>query len=222
MAWKVSAVGQKGGTGKDTTLEALAVAYAAVEWDVMACDFDTQQASLVDWAKLRATNGITPAVPAKQYLDVASAVRENDHRDLILLNGLPHGSTLALDVAKASDLVLITTGPAHKDMKPSVLLAHRLVKEGVPKDRIAFVLHRTSSKGLESAESLEYLRATGYHVIDGFLRTMKSYSDAQDIGQAVTEVRAPGLRAEANQLIAGIIERIEQLMDATEQGEQHA
>lgn len=211
MAWIVGAVSQKGGTRKTTTLRALGVAYANAGWDVIACDFDTQQASFVEWAQDRMTNGHTPAIEAKPYTDVAKAVRENADRDLVLLDGLPHASGLALDVAKACDLVLIPTGPSLDDLKPSVLLAHKLVKEGIPRDRIQFVLSGVSHTGGEVPEALDYLGSTDYHTNPHYLRTMPSYSKTRWVGLSVLEVSARSLRDEANKMVAGIIEHLERI-----------
>ena len=215
MAWIVSAVSQKGGTRKTTTLRALGVAYANAGWSVMACDFDTQQTSFVDWAQDRITNGHTPVIEAKPYTDVAKAIRENEDRDLVMLDGLPHGSALALEVAKASDLVLIPTGPSLDDLKPSVLLAHKLVKEGIPRDRIQFVVQGVSHSGTEVPEALAYLAATDYHTNPNFLRTMPSYSKTRWVGLSVLEVAAPTLRDEANKMVAGIIAHLERIHGTT-------
>ncbi|MBI6944169.1 AAA family ATPase [Pseudomonas putida] len=215
MAWIVSAVSQKGGTRKTTLCRALAVAYANAGWDVMACDFDTQQTSFVDWAQDRITNGHTPVIEAKPYTDVAKAISENDDRDLVLLDGLPHGSSLALDIAKASDLVLIPTGPSLDDLKPSVILAHKLVKEGIPQDRIQFVVQGVSHTGAEVPEALDYLAQTGFHTNPNFLRTMPSYSKTRWVGLSVLEVPAPTLREEANKMVAGVIAHLERIHGIT-------
>ena len=68
-------------------------------------------------------------------------------------NGPPHATARTLRIAERSDLVVLPTGLALDDLEPSVLLAHEMVKKGIPRARIAFALCRVGDSEAEIGEA---------------------------------------------------------------------
>lgn len=77
------------------------------------------------------------------------ALKAGEQFDLLLFASVLHSSQMTLQIAKSSNVVVLPCGIALDDLEPQVLLAHDLVKNGVPKDRIAFALCRVGDSEAE-------------------------------------------------------------------------
>ena len=53
-----------------------------------------------------------------------------------------------------------------------------------------------------------YLTQAGYAILEGFLPERPAYRAVQNAGLAVTEIRYPSLRKQAEALVQGIVDRI--------------
>lgn len=205
-------ISQKGGTMKSTEARGVGVSYARAGWKVIICDFDLGQATSTDWALRRAENGFLPAIETRQFRDVATALRETQDYDLVILDGLPHGSSTAADIATVADMVVIPTGPCVDDLKPTVMMAYHLRDQlGIDPARIVFSIGRTTDSVKEVADARAYLESTGFFVGPGHLKTKASYVMAHDLGLAVNEARSFGPKQAAKQVIQGLVARFTEL-----------
>src|ERR1700683_2237539 len=211
MAFIVAMVSQKGGVGKSTLARLLAREFAAQGWNVKIADLDISQGTSFEWRMRRLQGKIEPDVAVEQFGSVDKALNLADHYDLLVLDGAPHSTSATRAIALASHLTVIPTGLALDDLRPAVVLAHDLVKQGVSRDKIVFALCRVGDSALEIEDSRAYLEKTGYGILSGALPEKTAYRRASDEGRALTETRFPSLKERAEELTQGMVDRISQL-----------
>lgn len=207
MPYFVGFVSQKGGVGKSSLARTFAAEMARNELSTLLCDMDTQQKTARNWVQRREASGIEPEVEAAVIETPAAAKRTADRYDVVVMDGLPHSSSHTEDIAKIADMVVLPSGQSLDDLEPTVELAHSLVTRGIPVNRIAIVLCRTSSD-VEVAGAREYLAATDYYVCAGHVPFKTGYSAAGDVGRGLTEAAYPSLREHADTVIQALIDRL--------------
>jgi chromosome partitioning protein len=208
MALFVGVISQKGGVGKSTICRIIATAFASHGWNVKIADLDTKQGTCSEWKRIRDDNGIDPSISAETFRTVAHVRKLENLHDLVVLDGAPHSSTQTLEVAKASDILILPTGPALDDMRPSVLLAHELVDKGISISRLFFVLCRVGDSETEIQEARDYITQAGYAVLKGELLERVGYRRASDKGLSLIEVPIKSLKEKAELLAKSIVDQI--------------
>ena len=211
MAVIIGVVSQKGGSGKSTICRLVACSFAADGWDVKIADLDISQATTFHWHRDRIEAGIQPEVAVESFSTVRRALEVAERHDLLVIDGAPHASRATQEIAKASDLVILPTGPSKDDMRPAVLLAHELAQTVAGK-QLTFALFRTGTPA-ETAAAREYLSKTGYAVLDGELPDRTTYRNASDQGRAVNETPVKSLNAHADRLVQSIVNKIAELQN---------
>lgn len=211
MAVLIGVVSQKGGVGKSTLARLVAREYAQAGWTVKIADLDVSQGTSFNWQARRLQNRIEPVVAVERFGSVEQALKFQDHYDLLVLDGAPHATAATLKIAEAVNLVVLPTGLSLDDLEPSVLLAHELVKKGVPRKKIAFALCRVGESESEIAEAREYLGQAGYAVLSGTLPEKVAYRRASDEGRALTETRFASLNERSDQMAQGVVDLVSKM-----------
>jgi len=215
MAFIVAMVSQKGGVGKSTLARLLVCEFAAQGWNVKIGDLDISQATSFQWRTRRLQNKIEPDVPVEQFGSVDKSLAVAEQYDMLILDGAPHATSSTRAIATASHLTVIPTGLSLDDLPPAVVLAHDLVKQGVPREKIVFALCRVGDSTIEIDEARDYLRDAGYEVLPGAIPEKTGYRRASDEGRALTQTRYESLNHRAEELAQGIVDRISQLSTVT-------
>jgi len=213
MGYKISVINQKGGSGKSTIARAIASCYAAAKWDVKIADLDISQSTSFEWLQRRLQNQVEPVVAVEAFGTAAQALKQADNYDLFIFDGAPTASRTTQQISLESDLVIIPTGLAVDDLKPSVVLANNLRKEGINHERICFVFNRATGSDSEYEVACDYLRQTPYFLIDGRIEDKPCYRQAMDMGQSIIETRFKQPREKADRVIQNIINRLETLTE---------
>lgn len=213
MTYIVGMVSQKGGVGKSTLARMMAREFVAGELRTKVADLDTQQQTCTNWAGRRAENGIEPEIQVQSFASVRSALEEAGRFDALILDGKPNASEQTVEIAKASDLVVIPTGQTLDDLHPGVVLAHSLRKKGVPAAKLAFVMFKTTGSDRENAAARQYVSEAGYLVLDGEVSVSTAYGSASDMGKAITETSFRTLNERAARLAQSVIDRIAELQE---------
>ena len=208
MTYVVGFVSQKGGVGKSTLARLLAREIAVGGASVKIADVDIQQGTSYEWAKRRALAGIEPQIRIETFGSVRTALREAADYDVYIFDGAPHASRDTTEIAKAADLVVIPTAQGLDDLNPSILLAHDLIGEGVPVERIAFALVKVTDSAAETAAARAYITRAGYTVLEGELPVRTAYSKAHDAGRAVSEAQFPTLASRADGLAQSLVDAV--------------
>lgn len=207
MTYIIGMISQKGGAGKSTLARLFARELAVGGYSVKIADLDTQQRTSVVWAADRAENNVEPDIRTEVYRNVKTALKNATDFDSYILDGKPHASAETLEIAKSSDLVVIPTGQTKDDLRPAVELANDLANQGIPEQRIAFVLVKTTSDA-EALAALDYLSKTDYTVLPSYLPVSTAYGKAHDVGKAVSETSFKTLNTKAEALAQSIINRL--------------
>jgi len=216
MAALIGLVSQKGGVGKSTLARLFAREYAAAGWQVKIADLDISQGTSTDWKQRRERAGIKPDIAVEPFGTVAQALKVAQHYDLVVFDGPPHSMAGTLEIATVSQAVILPTGLSLDDLKPSVLLAHELIKNRVPAERLIFALCRVGDRENEIAEARAYIARAGYRVLEGDMPERTGYRRASDQGRAATETTHPSLRARAERLAQSVIDFVSGHSDNSE------
>jgi len=200
MAIKVSFLSQKGGVAKTSLARLLARQYAFADWRVKICDFDVMQKTATDWAARRLAASIRPEIEVQGFADVARALAQDTHYDLLIFDGRGFADKLTLEIGRISEAIFLPSGLAVDDLAPTVRLAHELRKAGVPVERLAIVLARTGDSEKEIADARAYVAQAGYKILSLTLTEKAGYRLAHDQGRAADEAKHPTLRIAAKHL----------------------
>lgn len=213
MTYIVGMVSQKGGVGKSTLARMMAREFVDGGLSTKIADLDTQQQTCTNWAGRRAESDISPEIQVQSFASVKTALEESPRFDALILDGKPNASEQTIEIGAAADLLVIPTGQTVDDLHPGVMLAHTLRKKGVPPDRIAFALFRTTGSARENQAAREYLDEAGYMVLAGAVPVSTAYGSASDAGKAITETSFRTLNDRASALAQSLVDRIVELQN---------
>lgn len=208
MTYIIGMVSQKGGVGKSTLARLMAREFEKGGLSTKIADLDTQQQTCTHWAGRRAEGKVKPEIQVQSFASVASALNDAARFDAMIMDGKPNASNQTLEIAKASDLVVIPTGQTVDDLHPAVVLAHTLIKKGIPSQKIAFTLCKTTGSDKENEAARTYLGEAGYAVLDGSLPVSTAYGSASDLGKALTETSYLSLNKKASKVAQAVIDTL--------------
>lgn len=211
MVVRIGMVSQKGGVGKSTLARLVAREYANAGWTVKIADLDVSQGTSFNWQGRRLQSAIEPVIAVERFGTVEQASKVTAQFDLVIFDAPPHSTAGTLRVAQVADLVVLPTGLSLDDLQPTVLLAHELVKKGVPKSKIAFAFCRVGDSHLELIEGQMYVTDAGYRVLTGSIPDKIAYRRASDEGRALTETKYESLNGRADKLAQSIINLVTSL-----------
>ena len=207
MTAVIAFVSQKGGVGKSTLARALAREAAASGLKVKIADLDPDQATIVDWHKVRTQRALEPSLSVELFRTVAQALASADGHDLLVIDGPAKASSGTTEIAKRADLIVQPTGAGRDDLNPAVRVFHGLVRLGVPQSRLIFALNHIGTES-EAEAARAFITEAGYSVLPGYLPERPAYRLAQNEGYAVTETRFHGLKERADALIQSLIDKV--------------
>ena len=195
----IAFISQKGGVGKSTLSQALAVEAEKQKIKVLLADCDIQQGTSHEWSKIK---GKIPCQVFNSVKEVWPLVKQYD---LIIIDGPARTSAGTLEIAKKADLLIQPTGASRADLIPAVKEFNALVKAGVPKKKLLFVLTRLSTPA-EAKVIQEYLKKTGYACSLFYVMEKASYKQIQNEGKSITQTKYQGLAQQAKELISGLLD----------------
>ena len=188
----IAFLSQKGGSGKTTLSVHTAVAAEATGERVCVIDADPQE-SATAWANAREAG--TPIVATAQAgeLDAALRAAEGEGMTLAVVDAPPHAAPAAGQIARRSELVLITVRPSAFDLAAVPAAVEIVVAAKV---RGAFVLSACPFRAPEIGETRAALEAYGLPIVPGEITDRRAFARAVTTGSAVTEFEAEGKAAE--------------------------
>jgi chromosome partitioning protein len=213
MTYTIGMISQKGGVGKSTLARMMAREFVAGGLTTKIADLDTQQQTCAHWAGRRAENGVAPEMQVQSFASVKTALEDASRFDAFIMDGKPNASEQTLEIAKVADLVVIPTGQTVDDLHPGVVLAHSLRKKGIPLEKIAFAMFKTTGSERENAAARQYLAEAGYTVLEGEVSVSTAYGSASDMGKAITETSFRTLNDRAAKLAQSVIDKMAELQE---------
>jgi chromosome partitioning protein len=94
--------------------------------------------------------------------------------------------------------------PSLDDLNPAIREFNGLVKAGIAKKKLAFIINCTSSQ-TEEKNTREYLSEADYFAFSTSLLDRVSYREAQNQGLSIGEVKYERLREKVRKLVKEII-----------------
>lgn len=216
MAHIIGLIAQKGGVGKSTLSRLIACEFAKQGWAVKIADMDVSQGTCAEWCRLRQQHGVDPTIRVESFGRLAQAIADSDKFDLLVIDGAPHATAATLEIARASDLVVIPTGLALDDLRPGVMLAHELVEKGVQADKLVFVLTRVGDSLAAVEDARGFINRAGYAVGLAELPERVGYQRAMDAGFAASETTHRSLNGKAEAVAQDIADRLAGLVTELE------
>jgi len=202
----VAFISQKGGVGKSTLARAL-LAVAAHSMKVRLADLDPRQGAVAAWQRTRQRHATAPACEVIAYRSASEALAASEDVELLIID-TPAGTNRAtLEIARQAHLVVQPSGASADDLVPAVLTFHELVKEGVPKERLAMAVSRVLAPS-EEATIRAYVGEAGYEVFAGSIGERIAYREAQNRGRAITETTQAKLNEAAETLIESLLDKV--------------
>lgn len=215
MAIKLSILSQKGGVGKSTLSRAIAVEYAKHEWLVKIADMDLKQRTSATWNAKRMDNDHQPSLEVQSFSKVNEALKQEGNYDLIIFDGAGQADLQTLEIAKASNYIILPTGLSSDDLVPQIKLAHEFVKKGIDRNKIGISLSRVGSSSRELADAVEYIQLAGYRYL-GRIDEKTSITQAHDMGLAANETKYESVNKVVDEVMQSIINQVDSLMNEAE------
>lgn len=193
--YTIAIVGQKGGTGKTTLTENLAVAAVKARRVVAVVDLDPQT-SATNWYDRRSREGDNPAVVSCQVarlrhtIDAAKA----HGAELVFVDSPGKNAEASIEAAKVADLVLLPTAPVINDIETLPAFKDLLKVAG---DKPALVvINNAPVQGNRHVDAQEVAKSYGFMVCPVVLFHRAAYYDAPVSGQGVQELDPEGKAAQ--------------------------
>jgi len=204
--YTIALVGQKGGTGKTTLAENLAVAATKARRSVAVIDLDPQ-ISATNWHDRRQDENPTVVSCQVARLRFVLAEAQKNGVDLVFIDTPGKSAEGAIEAAKAADLVLIPTAPVINEVE--TLPAFRdLLKVAGDKPALV-VINNAPVQGTRHEDAHEVATGYGFTVCPIVLFHRAAFYDCPTAGLGVQEYDPEGKAAyEVSQLYKFVIAHV--------------
>jgi chromosome partitioning protein len=203
MSWVISVGGQKGGTGKSTIAQGLAVEAVRHGSLAILADMDIAQQTSMRWGERRRAAGIEPMIDVRLLRAIAGIAPLKRLCDLLVIDTPGRADINTVSLARASDLLVLSSNTNAFDLEPTVMLLHELKAAGVDENRLAVALCKVLDDKRE-AEARAYLRQAGYEALPVALKFHPQAQDIGNEGRAVTEGTKKNVAEPAAKFFEGI------------------
>ncbi|GAB4019602.1 ParA family partition ATPase [Spirosoma migulaei] len=199
----ISVTSLKGGVGKSTVAQNLAVCFAHSDYKVCIVDADANQSSL-RWSGYRDES--LPAVPVYGLTDgmeLSKNVRHlNQTYEIVIIDGTPSLSQMTSKIILLADLLIIPIQPSGLDVWATEKFLERYQDAVQQKEEPIpawFLINQNQTTNL-SREVKEALEETNIPVFQTSLKTRIAYREAVPKGLAVYEYKDDKAKAEIIEL----------------------
>lgn len=204
--YTIAIIGQKGGTGKTTIAEALAVSATRAHRAVAIIDLDPQTTA-TNWRDRRKDEA--PSVVSCQVSRlrfVLQGARENS-ADLVIIDTPGKSAEATIESAKGADLVIIPIQPIINDIETLPALRDLLRVAGDKPTLV--VINNAPIQGSRHIEATETAEGMGFIVSPVVLFHRAAHYDSPLTGQAAPDYEPDGKAAqEITQLYKYIIAQL--------------
>ena len=195
----ISVTSLKGGVGKSTITQNLAICFAHSGYKVCIADADANQSAL-RWSSLRDES--LPKVPAfgTPEKTIASNIKQlSDDYEILLIDGTPSLDRLTSKIILLADLLIIPILPSGLDLWATEHFLERYSDAQSQKEKpipAYFLLNQFQSNLNLNKEVREVLQDTGISVLENVLRPRVAYPEAVVKGMGVFEYKDEKAKAE--------------------------
>lgn len=189
----------KGGTGKSTISQNLAVCFAEMGYRVTIVDTDLN-ASSMHWSGLRPEE--KKRIPSFGLTD-AEALRKNikdlnKDYDLVIIDGTPSINRLVTTILMVGDIILIPIRPSGLDIwaTDTFMERYQLAKDTKGSLNAHFVLNMYDERQTMSKETKEVLEDMEIPILKTTIKNRVAYPEATVAGLGVFEYSDPKAKQE--------------------------
>ncbi|MCE8163368.1 MAG: hypothetical protein I3273_03470 [Candidatus Moeniiplasma glomeromycotorum] len=161
MSLLIAFISSQTKTGKTTLARALAHEADHRKLKVLLASCDPEKENSYHWLQTKQKDRIKVQI----FPTVQQALREAPKYDLTILDGPPAITHAVLEVAPKVNLIIQPVGGDMEDLKLAVEEFQILVKAGVAKEKLVFVLNHWNLS-LPSEKAYQYLIKTGHLVLE--------------------------------------------------------
>lgn len=201
----------KGGVGKSTLSQNIAVGLAHTGYRVCILDTDLSQRSSMKWAAQRPDDLLPIPVLGSEGDNVVRDAKEQEkHYDVVIIDGSPQLELAQIKTLAAADVVLVPVSPSALDIwsMQTFLAKYEQVKAAKGDALRGFVvLNKFAGKTRLDKEVAETLVAMGLNVLNTQIADRVVYREAPISGQGVIELNNPKAKEEMQQLVREVIEQ---------------
>jgi len=200
----IAFISQKGGVGKSTLAQALAVETTHQKIKTLLADCDPQQSTSYKWTQLRKENGLSP-INCQVFQQVKDIWPLSKQYDLIIIDGPARTSKGTYEIAQRANLLIQPTSATRADLEPAVREFNSLVKQGISSKKLTLLLNNLITPAEEKA-TRTYLKLTNYHCLPYALYVRASYRQAQNEGKSISEISYRSLSKQVKKLLDSVLE----------------
>lgn len=212
---KIGITNLKGGVGKSTLTQNLAVCLAHLSYKTVIVDTDINQNSL-SWYAARDESLPNINVVGLTESEALSKSIENLHKDndIVLIDGTPNLSRMATRTILASDILLIPIRPGAQDFRTMEEFVNRYneakeFKENIP---AFFILNEFSGSKKVHSGILKMLKSSfEIPILKTKIKSRVAYTEASIIGQGAYEYSDPKAKQEMISITKEILKQAKKL-----------
>ena len=206
----ISVTSLKGGVGKSTLTQNLAVCFAHMDYKVAIVDADIN-ASSERWSGLRDNEEYPPIMTVS--IDTPKALRNNvtllerDY-DIVLIDGTPALSKLVSTIMLLGDVILVPIKPSILDIWATERFQERYEEAVTLKGASIpgyFILNEYNARMTFNQEVKEAVYDLGFEIMESTVKTRQAYKEAIQYGLGVYEYKDKKAKTEITKLVNEII-----------------
>lgn len=204
----IGVVNLKGGVGKTTVSQNLAVGFAHRGYRVCLLDTDLEQKSSMRWSELRGEK--QDKLPNVKVVGVMGesvpkvVEEEKKHYDLVIIDGNPHLGKATTKTMLSADFVIVPVTSSGFDLWSVESFFERFneVKDLKGNDFKGYVLlNRYSGNTNIDKEMKDAIGEFGFEVLNSPLGYRVAYKEAPVVGLGAVEYKDPKARDEVKRLL---------------------
>ena len=185
----IALLSQKGGSGKTTLTQSLAIAAINDGKNVAVIDLDPQ-ATACKWGDRRDADPVIISIQPARLSNALATARENG-ADFVIIDTPPRAADAAMAAAQAADLILVPCRPTINDLE-TLSTTISLIGGAGAKAKFAVILNGVPPQGHQRQQAEDAIRDLMIPVLPVALGHRAAYTHAAALGMGAQEYDRAG------------------------------
>ena len=203
----ISVTNLKGGVGKSTLSQNLAIAFALDGKKICIADTDSEQQTSVKWSSMRGDDMLQMPVYLINPEKITEEILTLQKRyEIVLIDGTPALTELTTRIVILSDYVFVPVLPSIADVWALDTFLKRFKEAQLTKEsmgasvKIALILNRYSDKTNLDKEVQEAIKGFDLNLLENKISNLVAYREATAQGLGVLEMKDKKTKTELSNL----------------------